>query len=155
MSRNHSTKEFTPHLGALGRWLGQEGKALTKGICVSQERPQRAPLPLLSCEDTERRQAGWLAENQEAGSHQTPNLLVSWSWTSRFQNCEECACILSCFSCVRLFATPWTVAHQAPLSMGFSRQEYWSGLLFPPPGKELTSPAGGFFFNYWEDSNFL
>ena len=38
------------------------------------------------------------------------------------------ACILSLFSRVRLFATPWTVAHQAPLSMGFSRQEYWSGL---------------------------
>ena len=35
---------------------------------------------------------------------------------------------------VRLFATPWTVAHQAPPSMGFSRQEYWSGLLFPSPG---------------------
>ena len=36
-------------------------------------------------------------------------------------------CILSHFSCVRLFATPWTVAHQTPLSMGFSRQEFWSG----------------------------
>ena len=35
------------------------------------------------------------------------------------------------FSCVQLFATPWTVAHQAPPSMGFSRQEYWSGLPFP------------------------
>ena len=35
---------------------------------------------------------------------------------------------------VQLFATPWTVALQAPLSMGFSRQEYWSGLPFPPPG---------------------
>ena len=35
---------------------------------------------------------------------------------------------------VRLFVTPWTVAHQAPLSMGFSRQEYWSGLPFPSPG---------------------
>ena len=34
---------------------------------------------------------------------------------------------------VRLFATPWTVAYQAPLSMGFSRQEYWSGLPFPSP----------------------
>ena len=47
---------------------------------------------------------------------------------------------------VRLFATPWTVAHQAPLSMGFSRQEYWSGLPFPSPGYlpdpgiEPTSP---------------
>ena len=36
-------------------------------------------------------------------------------------------------SCVRLFATPWIVAHQAPRSMGFSRHEYWSGLLFPSP----------------------
>ena len=35
---------------------------------------------------------------------------------------------------VQLFATPWTVAYQAPLSMEFSRQEYWSGLPFPPPG---------------------
>ena len=36
--------------------------------------------------------------------------------------------VLSRFSCVRLFATPWTVARQAPSSMGISRQEYWSGL---------------------------
>ena len=42
--------------------------------------------------------------------------------------------LLSCFSHVRLFATLWTVAHQAPLSMGFSRQEYWSGLPCPPLG---------------------
>ena len=41
---------------------------------------------------------------------------------------------------VRFFATPWTVAHQAPPSIGFSRQEYWSGLPFPSPG-ELTEPA--------------
>ena len=38
---------------------------------------------------------------------------------------------------VQLFATPWTVARQAPLSMGSSRQEYWIGLLFPPPGDPL------------------
>ena len=41
---------------------------------------------------------------------------------------------------VRLFATPWTVARQAPLSMGFSRQEYWSGLAFPSPG-DLPNPG--------------
>ena len=41
---------------------------------------------------------------------------------------------------VQLFATLWTVAHQAPLSMGFSRQEYWSGLPFPSPG-DLPSPG--------------
>ena len=38
------------------------------------------------------------------------------------------------FSCEQLFAAPWTVAHQAPLSMGFSRREYWSGLPFSPAG---------------------
>ena len=42
--------------------------------------------------------------------------------------------------CVLLFATPWAVAHQAPLSMGFSRQEYWSGLPYPPPG-DLPDPG--------------
>ena len=43
-------------------------------------------------------------------------------------------------SCVRLFATPWTVAHQAPPSMGFSRQEYWRGLPLPSPG-DLPDPG--------------
>ena len=42
--------------------------------------------------------------------------------------------VCSVFSCNRLFATPWTVAHQDPLTMGFPRQEYQSGLPFPPPG---------------------
>ena len=58
-------------------------------------------------------------------------------------------------SCVQLFATPWTVAYQAPPSMGFSKQEYWSGLPFPSledlphPGTEPESLAlaGGFFTN--------
>ena len=66
-------------------------------------------------------------------------------------------CMLSCFSCVRLFVTPWTVALQAPLSMGFSRQEYWSGLPLPSPGN-LPDPGiepgwlshiAGRFFNIW------
>ena len=42
--------------------------------------------------------------------------------------------MLSHVSRVHVFVTPWTVTHQAPLSMGFSRQEAWSGLLGPPPG---------------------
>ena len=50
-------------------------------------------------------------------------------------------------SCVQLFAPPWTVAHQLPLSIEFSRQEYWSGLPFPiagdlpDPGTEPGSPT--------------
>ena len=76
--------------------------------------------------------------------------------------------MLSHVSCVRLFVTLWTVAHQAPLSMGFSRQEYWSVLPCPPsedlpnPGIKsvsLMSPAlpGGFFTTSatWEAPIFL
>ena len=65
---------------------------------------------------------------------------------------REFVCVLSHFSRVQLFANLWPVAHQAPLSMGFSRQEYWSGLPCLPPGDlpdpgSPTSPAlaGGFF----------
>ena len=64
--------------------------------------------------------------------------------------------VLSHFSHVQLFVTLWTVACQAPLFMGFSRQQYWSGLPYPPPGDlpdprlistSLTSPAlAGRFF---------
>ena len=50
-----------------------------------------------------------------------------------------CACVLSCFSRVRFCATLRTIACQAPLSMGSSRQEYWSGLPCPPPG-DLPDP---------------
>ena len=62
------------------------------------------------------------------------------------------ACTLSCFSHVRLLVIQWTIARQAPLSMGFFQQEYWSGLPCPPPGylpnsgiepASLKSPALG------------
>ena len=67
------------------------------------------------------------------------------------------ACVLSPFHHIRPFATLWTTACQAPLSMGFSRQEHWSRLPCPPPGglpdlgiepvfiASPASPAGGFF----------
>ena len=66
------------------------------------------------------------------------------------------ACVLSSFSRVQLFATQWTIAHQSPLSMEFSKQEYCSGWPCSPPGDlpdpwielaSLMSPAlaGGFF----------
>ena len=51
-----------------------------------------------------------------------------------------CVCALSRFSCVWLFVILWTIDHQAPLSMGFSRQGYWSELPCPPPG-DLPSPG--------------
>ena len=85
--------------------------------------------------------------------------------TPRLLRVCVCVCVCVCVSArlllcsqshVQLFATPWTVACQAPLSKGFSRQEYWSGLSFPSPGdlpgpgikpESLASPAlAGRFF---------
>ena len=57
---------------------------------------------------------------------------VSWG------PCVVCLAVVYSLSCV--FATPWTAAHQAPLSMGFSRQEYWRGWPFPSPGN-LAQPG--------------
>ena len=85
-------------------------------------------------------------------SHQ--RLPVSIRWVTVI----TCVCVNCCFIPARLFATLWTVTWQAPLSMGFSRQECWSGLPFPLPGDlpvsglepaSLMSPAvaGGFFTN--------
>ena len=67
----------------------------------------------------------------------------AWKWKVKVKSLSH----------VRLLATPWKAAYQAPPPMGFSRQQYWSGLPFPSPGDlpnpgiELTSPAlaGGFF----------
>ena len=73
-------------------------------------------------------------------------------WTQAYLVYAFCVLSLS-LSYVQLFATPWTVVHHVPLSMGFSRQEFWSGLPFLPPGDlpnpeiELVSPAlAGRFF---------
>ena len=56
-------------------------------------------------------------------------------------NCMSCLYEwVKLLSCVRLFATPWDVAYQAPPSMAFSKQEYWSGLPFPSPG-DLPNPG--------------
>ena len=51
---------------------------------------------------------------------------------------------------VRLFETPWTVAYQAPLSMEFSKQEYWSGLPFPSPGNLLTQGSNPGLPHSWQ-----
>ena len=83
------------------------------------------------------------------------------TWTTRVH-----AYVLSWFSCVQLFVTPWTVAQQAYLSMGFSRQEYWSGLPcpsprdLPDPGIEPMSPvapalqADSLPLGHWESLNY-
>ena len=68
------------------------------------------------------------------------NLLQHHSSKASVLQCSTESLKVNLLSCVRLVTTPWTVAHQAPPSMGFSRQEYWSGLPFPSPG-DLPDPG--------------
>ena len=76
----------------------------------------------------------------QCGTCSIPNKTkIKWEFTSKEQGGGH-ACVLSRFSRVGVFVTLWTVVHQAPLSMGFSRQECWSGLSFPPPG-DLPKPG--------------
>ena len=68
----------------------------------------------------------------------------AWKWKVKVKT----------LSCVRLLATPWTAAHQAPPSMGFSRQEYWSGVPLPSPSALLPTPNCSVMFTsrdtYWK-----
>ena len=66
----------------------------------------------------------------------SPDFLQYWNSVTIVHYVKGCVCAQSC----RLFVAPWTVAHQASLSMRFSRQEYWSGLPFSSPG-DLPNPG--------------
>ena len=105
---------------------------------------------------------GWFMSMYDKNHH---NIVISLQLNKFFKNFNLKQkskstnldfCMPSNFSSIQLFATLWTIAHQAPLSMGFSRQEYWNGLPcpstgdLPNPGNKatsLTSPAlaGGLF----------
>ena len=76
-----------------------------------------------------------LVSNSLTGICQCVSLyLCCLGFTKLLESINLCCAVLSCFSCVQLFVTLWTVRLQAPLSMGFSRQEYCSGLACPPLG---------------------
>ena len=79
------------------------------------------------------------ASTSESFSSSQSETLYPWNTNHRlyFKNICLCAQFLSR---VQFFATPWTVAHQAPLSIGFPRQEYWTGLPFPSP-EDLPTPG--------------
>ena len=73
----------------------------------------------------------------------------AWKWKEKVKS----------LSCIRLLATPWTAVHQAPLSMGFARQEYWSGVPLPSPFQETRDKTTIWFSNSttghisWENRN--
>ena len=108
------------------------------------------------------------SEAREAQGIYSSSLRYSPSQQNGVQKTEAhtygCPCVLSHFNCIQLYATLQTGAHQAPLSMGFSRREYWNVLPGLPPGDlpdpgikpaSLRSPvlAGGFFSTTWEAYN--
>ena len=83
-----------------------------------------------------------VGESKDEGMHGDIQLIrfaVQQEHNTVSQLCMH-TCALSHFSCVQLFATVRTVARQALLSVGFSRQEYWSGFPWPPPG-DLPDPG--------------
>ena len=101
-------------------------------------------------------QSNWAGRASGMVNRGTLALFGLWGSHAGFSTLPLCSAVLIHFSRVRLFATPLTVARQALLSMGISRQEYWSGLPCPPPGdlpnlgiKPVTlmssALAGGFF----------
>ena len=81
------------------------------------------------------REIGWTIPCEYNSMQPLLKLFGSWSLLAIYSS----TVYVLTFSCVQLFATPWTVVHQALLSMEFSRQEYWSGLPFPSP--TLCSPS--------------
>ena len=76
------------------------------------------------------------AQSSPKSSHQVESWWQSLDWANMAQGTPTPVpvCVLRHLSRVWLFSTLWTIARQTPLSMGFSRQEYWSGLPCPPPG---------------------
>ena len=80
-----------------------------------------------------------LEKSTDRGAWQTEVHGVPWLSTYAWGGWRDMKLKLKSLSRVRLFVTPWTVVYQAPPSMGFSRQEYWSGLPFPSPG-DLPDP---------------
>ena len=88
-----------------------------------------------------KRYTGWDSEGPQVQELLSPWIWGVWStrlYDALLHGVLVCVCVRVCvyesLSCVWLFVPPWTVTHQSPLSMGFSRQEHWSGLPFPSPG---------------------
>ena len=106
-------------------------------MCVKRQPPCACPMPGASCVTRGRAPAlsGQRSISPSALTRAPPFLAAFTLAFFLFPSLLTTgACVLSHFRHVRLFVTPWTIARQAPLSMGFSRQEYWSRWPFPPAG---------------------
>ena len=90
--------------------------------------------------------AGWDQPRNSTVVEISVRLEGTQFWTPQS---TACTCLCSATSCVWLFAIPWIIALEAPLSMGFSRQEYWGGLPFLPPG-ELPNQGLTLCLLHWQ-----
>ena len=102
------------------------------------------------CPSSQQASVKWLQVPLVRWGSQPANCFLGPRWVIQSKHREKWKWLSS----VRLFVTPWTIAHQAPLSMGVSRQEYWSGILFSrgsfqPEDQTQVSCIAGRFFTFW------
>ena len=107
----------TSDMKPCGKWWSQTNLGFPAALSSGQQTSALSSLPATTGEGT-----GPHIWTNRYISSQKPN---AWKWKVK----------VNLLSHVRLFATPWTAAYQVPPSLGFSRQEYWSGLPLPSPGK--------------------
>ena len=132
------------------RWIKQSGSQVSPSLCCP-----RQCLPFFLCQHSQ-----IIVKENPAGIFAVSSLKLGYTtiaWTpkeaeasietrlagepkTQLNGCNRVRVKVKSLSRVRVFATPWTVAYHAPLSMGFSRQEYWSGLPFPSP-EDLPNPG--------------
>ena len=107
--------------------------------------------PMFGGEDGLRARVEWRRQRNGKGDSELDMRLQYWSWVCMCSVVSglSLVCVYYLLSRVWFFATLWTVVHQAPLSMGFSRQECWSGLPFPPPG-DLPQPGIELCLLHWQ-----
>ena len=120
-----------------GRLLGRQASRILGGLCLIESRRAEGV-----AEDAHPQTEEQSGEGPSPGSGPVlcPQQVQIWAEES-VSTPDTGLCAAELLSCVRLFATPWGVVRQAPLSLGFSRQEYWSGLpAFPSPG-DLPDPG--------------
>ena len=113
--------------------MGHLGSAWKRQVSLRSNKKQASPEPVIREERL------------------IPN--VVWATVTSALRPHVPACLLSCFSHLRLFETLWTEARQAHLYMGFSRQEYWTGLSCPPPGDlpdPGMEPASSYCLLHWQ-----
>ena len=155
-----SSNKFQPCISP--RWAPFAPRLPSGCLCTSGSRASRVSSrgredrgDGLKCKPVQSPTSSWLGLSQAmVETHRGLSIAPYALWCPHVAHCvfslrEVKWSEMKSLSRVRLFATPWTVAYQAPLSMGFSRQECWSGLPFPFPGDFPSLRCLFKWFQYW------